>query len=75
MTSEEKVVNAIRSLMGFSGEIRPESHLLDDIGMDSVKLIELTVALHTQYGVDLGRRAVQENMTPETVADLIKLVS
>lgn len=74
MTAEEKVVNALRKLMDFSGDIHLDTHLLDDLGLDSVKLIELTVALHTQYGVDLGRKAAQRNMTPVTVRDLVELV-
>lgn len=74
MTAEEKVVSALRKLMEFSGEITLDTHLLDDLGMDSVKLIELTVALHTQHGVDLGRKAAQKNLTPTTVGDLVSLV-
>ncbi len=74
MTAEEKVVGALRKLMEFSGDINLDTHLLDDLGMDSVKLIELTVALHTQHGVDLGRKAAQKNITPVTVGDLVSLV-
>lgn len=74
MSAEEKVVSALRKLMEFSGDIHLDMHLLDDLGMDSVKLIELTVALHSQHGVDLGRKAAQRNITPATVRDLVELV-
>lgn len=73
MTAEEKVVSALRKLLEFSGEINLSTHLLDDLGMDSVKLIELTVALHTQFGIDIGRKAAQLNITPVTVRDLVEL--
>ena len=35
------------------------TRLGDELGLDSASLIELTVLVHTLYGVDLGRRAVE----------------
>lgn len=49
-------------------------HLRDDLGLDSVKLIELTIKVHSQFGIDLGRRAAERKMRPETVGDIIALV-
>ncbi len=73
MSAQEKIISAVKSLTEYPGEIHLDTHLLDDIGMDSIKLIELTVALHSQFGIDIGRKAAQMNITPVTVRDLVEL--
>ncbi len=73
MTAQEKIISTVKALTEFTGEIHLDTHLLDDLGMDSVKLIVLTVALHSQCGIDIGRKAAQMNITPVTVRDLVEL--
>ena len=74
MTAEQKVVAAIRKLAVGTGAIAADSRLRDDLGLDSANLIELTVLVHTMYGVDLGRRAAEQKIVPVTVADLAMLL-
>jgi acyl carrier protein len=72
----EKVVVAIRKL-GIGGDtaMTADTRLRDDLGLDSASLIELTVIIHTMYGVDLGRRAAERNALPATVGDIAALMA
>jgi acyl carrier protein len=73
MTDEEKIVVAIRKLAATADPITSASNLRD-LGLDSANLIELTVLVHSMYGVDLGRRAAEQNSLPATVGDLASLM-
>ena len=74
MTAEQKVVAAIRKLGIGEPAIATDSRLRDDLGLDSANLIELTVLVHTMYGVDLGRRAAEHKVVPVTIGDLARLM-
>lgn len=74
MNSSEKVIAAIGKQMKRKVEIRPESLLAEELGLDSLALVELTVVMHSEHGVDLGRKAIQLKMVPRTVADVIALM-
>ena len=51
-------------------EISLQANLKLDLGLDSLSLAELSVRLENEFGVD-----VYEENTPETVADIIKILS
>lgn len=51
-------------------EISLQANLKQDLGLDSLSLAELSVRLENEFGVD----AYEEN-TPETVGDIIKILS
>jgi acyl carrier protein len=75
-TDIDKVVVAIRKLgVGGDTAMTAATHLRDDLGLDSASLIELTVIVHTLYGVDLGRRAAERNALPSTVGDIAALMA
>ena len=68
-------MKAIRKLGLREGLVMtPGSRLRDDLGLDSAALIELTVHVHSLFGVDLGRRAAEEKSVPATIADLAGLL-
>lgn len=73
-SSEEKVIAALRKLTGADLPMTADSILREDLGLDSAALIELTVLVHTMYGVDLGRRAAERKVTPMTVGDVARLL-
>ncbi|MBE7452154.1 MAG: hypothetical protein HS111_25720 [Kofleriaceae bacterium] len=71
----DKVIVAIRKLgVGGDAVMTAATHLRDDLGLDSASLIELTVVVHTLYGVDLGRRAAERGAVPTTVGELAALL-
>ena len=51
-------------------EISLQANLKQDLGLDSLSLAELSVRLENEFGVD-----VYEENTPETVGDIIKILS
>lgn len=76
MSAEEKVIAAIRKLgVAADRPMTASTNLRDDLGLDSANLIELTVLVHTMYGIDLGRRAAEHNAVPATVGDLADLMA
>lgn len=74
MTDEEKIVAALHQLLSSETPMTAETHLRDDLNLDSASLVELTVIVHTMYGVDLGRRAAERKVAPVTVGDLTALL-
>ena len=51
-------------------EISLQANLKQDLGLDSLSLAELSVRLENEFGVD-----VYEENTPETVGDIIEILS
>lgn len=75
MNTEEKVIAAVQQLIKKEIPMTQETRLRDDLGMDSMNLVELTVLVHSLYGVDLGRKSAELKLIPETIGDLMTLVS
>lgn len=76
MNEEQKVIAALGKL-GVSTDqpLTAATRLRDDLGLDSANLIELTVLVHTMYGIDLGRKAAEHNAVPATIGDLAELMA
>jgi acyl carrier protein len=69
--AETIIRDTIRTLLdqrGASGiEIRPESKLTADLGLDSLELAELSAVLEDEIGHD----PFSEGIVPETVSELV----
>jgi acyl carrier protein len=75
MSDEDKVIAAIKKLgVGAELPMSTTTRLRDDLGLDSANLIELTVLVHEMCGIDLGRRAAERNLMPNTIGDLVLLM-
>lgn len=61
------VIDSVRSFSGFEGEIQLEDDLQEDLGIDSVEVVELLAELLTAAGA--GHRRVDADRIV-TVADL-----
>lgn len=76
MNEEQKVITALKKLgVPADQPLTAETRLRDDLGLDSANLIELTVLVHTMYGVDLGRKAAEHDAMPLTIGDLVALMA
>jgi len=72
----DKVIAAIKKLgIGGDAAMAAATRLRDDLGLDSASLIELTVVVHTMYGIDLGRRAAERDALPTTIGEVAALLA
>jgi len=71
-TVEERIVAFVADYCGIpASDIKPESHLVEDLGMDSLDVVETTLSIEEQFEITLP---LEETDTFNTVADLIAAV-
>jgi len=67
VTSEQLSVDA--------SEIRPESSFQDDLGADSLDLVELIMAMEEEFDVKIDDDAAQKIKTVQNAVDFINSLS
>ena len=69
---EEKVKEIVCEQLGISeDEVTPEKHFIDDLGADSLDIVELVMAFEEEFGVEIPDDAA-EKIT--TVRDAIEYI-
>ena len=54
-TVEEKVKHIIVELLGVDeDEVKPEASFVDDLGADSLDVVELVMALEEEFGMEIS---------------------
>jgi acyl carrier protein len=72
MTVTEKVKKMIVEQLGVSEvEVIPEAKFIDDLGADSLDIVELIMALEDEYGIEIPDEDAEKM---ETVGDAIKYI-
>ena len=72
MSVDEKVKNVIIEQLGVSAdEVVPEASFVDDLGADSLDLVELVMVLEEEFGQEIPDEAA-ENI--QTVQDAISYI-
>jgi acyl carrier protein len=72
MTVTEKVREMIVEQLGVSeSEVVPEAKFIDDLGADSLDIVELIMALEDVYGIEIPDEDAEKM---ETVGDAIKYI-
>jgi acyl carrier protein len=71
------MLEKIRSKMAEAFNLEPEtvlpdSSLKDDLGLDSLDLYELVVALEDEYGIQLPEEELMEIVTVEDIIDMLQ---
>jgi acyl carrier protein len=74
---EEVIRNTISKLSGIKPkEINPDAHFVKDLGIDSINVVELTVALEKNFGMTIDDLAMVHmttiNSTVKTVLGMVK---
>lgn len=73
MAVEEKVRDVISNQLGVSlNEVVPEASFVDDLGADSLDLVELVMAMEEQFGVEIGDEDAEKLRTVQDVIDYVK---
>ncbi len=70
---EEKVIDIIVDKLGVErSEVTPEAVFVDDLGADSLELVELIMAMEEEFGMEI---ADEEAEKLRTVQDVISFVT
>jgi acyl carrier protein len=69
---ELRVRNIVAEQLGVDlAEIRPDAHILDDLGADSLDVVELVMALEESFDIEIPDAAVEGL---RTIADVERYV-
>jgi acyl carrier protein len=70
--TEEKVIDIIADRLGVDkSEVVPEAAFIDDLGADSLDLVELVMALEDEYGIEIPDEDAEKIVT---VGDALKYI-
>ena len=73
MTLEDKVTNIISEQLGIgTEEIQPEAKFMEDLGADSLDLVELVMAMEDEFGISIPDDKVEEIKTVQDAVNFIR---
>ena len=72
MSIEQRVKEIIVEQLGVNeGEVKPEAKFVDDLGADSLDLVELVMALEEEYNMEISDEDAEKILT---VGDAIEYI-
>jgi acyl carrier protein len=72
-TIERRVIEIIVEQLGVSEEeVTPEAHFIDDLGADSLDLVELIMAMEEEFGMEISDEEAEKI---QTVQDAINYIT
>ena len=73
MTLEEKVIGIIMEQLDVTREERvPEASFIDDLGADSLDLVELIMAMEETFNVQIADNELQQIRSIQNVLDFLR---
>jgi acyl carrier protein len=76
VTKREEVLEAIKDHLGQrgieAGEVGEQSHLVNDLGLDSLDTVELTLGLEERFGIEIPDTELEGVATVGDAATLIE---
>jgi acyl carrier protein len=73
MTLEDKVTNIIAEQMGIGNEEIPlDARFMEDLGADSLDLVELVMAMEDEFHISIPDDKVEEIKTVQDVVHFIR---
>jgi len=73
MDIEEKVNNIVAEKLGVDrGEVTPDAVFIDDLGADSLDLVELIMAMEEEFGFEIADEEAEKLRTVGDVINFIK---
>lgn len=70
---EEKVINIVVDKLGVDrGEVTPDAVFVDDLGADSLDLVELIMAMEEEFGFEIADEEAEKMRTVQDVIDFIQ---
>ena len=68
----EKLAELIKEQLNYDGEVKAESNFKDDLGADSLDIVELVMALEEEYDVEIPSDDLAELNTVGDVINYLK---
>jgi len=69
---KEKVIDIIADKLGIEKEtITPEAHVIDDLGADSLDVVELIMALEETFDIEIPDEDAEKIRTVQDIFDYI----
>ena len=70
---ESRVRDIISEQLGVAAnEVTPEASFIEDLGADSLDIVELVMALEEEYGMEISDEAAEKIRTVKDVVDYIQ---
>jgi acyl carrier protein len=70
---EEKVKHIIVEQLGVDEEeVKPEATFVDDLGADSLDVVELVMALEEEFGIEIGDEDAEKLLSVQQAIDYIE---
>ncbi len=72
MENFDKLKEILVEVLGVSeDDIKPESKFVDDLGADSLDLVELIMAFEDKFGIEISDEEAEKMVTVKDVLDYI----
>ena len=76
--TEQEIINAVNKVFEESFEIekerlQPQAHIFNDLGLDSLDIVDLVVALQKSFGVNIRNEENIRNI--RTLGDVYQFIS
>ncbi|QER42420.1 acyl carrier protein [Thermodesulfobacterium sp. TA1] len=73
MSVEEKVIDIIAQKLNLSkDQVKPEASFIEDLGADSLDLVELVMAMEEAFGMEVPDEDAEKLRTVQDVIDYVK---
>lgn len=73
---QERVIKVIAEGLGKDvSEVKPEAHFSDDLGADSLDLVELVMSLEKEFGVEIPDSEAEKIVTVQSAIDYVNSVN
>ncbi|MGB9711604.1 MAG: acyl carrier protein [Dissulfurimicrobium sp.] len=73
MDIENKMVDIIASQLSVAKEkVVPSASFVDDLGADSLDLVELVMAMEEEFGIEIADEDAEKMQTVQNAIDFIK---
>jgi acyl carrier protein len=73
---KEKVIDIIADKLGIEKEtITPEAHVIDDLGADSLDVVEMIMALEEAFDIEIPDEDAEKIRTVQDIFDYIDKVA
>ena len=73
MSIEDKIISIIAEKLNLSkDQVKPEASFVDDLGADSLDLVELVMAMEEEFGMEVPDEDAEKLRTVRDVIEYVK---